>query len=210
MAVGDMAQPRVGAAYGQAWTNMWPEFWVLVLMAIISMVGEIVSSGDFFIEFGWQTQTIVGFVSLLLSILVFGPLGIGIVKSHLAVSRGEKANLADLGYGFTRYGQSVLLSLLSFLIVVGGLILLIIPGIYFAVKLSFATNRFVHDEMTANDAIRASFEDVKGHWWPTFGLAILAFLIAIGGLITLIFGVLVAIVWVSQANVVYWRAITEG
>ena len=206
MAVGDIPEPRVIPALKQAWTNIWPHFWWLLLFGFLTSLATGTSGGENVEVNGASLFLNIG--GSLLAIFLGIPLSMGLVNAHLAASRGEKPTWHHMGYAFgPRYWPTIGLGLLSILIVVGGLILLIIPGIYLAVKLSFTSPRFIEDDLGVMDAIRASFADVKGRWWNVFGLALMAIPLIIAGLLALFVGVFVAMVLISQMSVVYWRGV---
>ncbi len=208
MTVGAVPEARVGAALRQAWTNMWPHFWWLLLFGVIEGMASNIRLGE---PWPGEVRLFVNSGGALLAIFLGAPLGIGLTKAHLAASRGERPTWQDFGYAFgPRYWQSVLLGLLVFLIVIGGLILLIVPGIYWGVKMAFTSQRFIEDDLRAVDAIKASFADTKGHWWPVFGMALLALLLLVAGVLALLVGFFVAMVLVPQMFVVYWRALVQA
>lgn len=211
MAVADVpAEARIRPAVKQAWTNIWPNFWWLLLFGLLAGLATNISIGQT-VPVSDAVMISVNTLGGLVAIFVGIPLSMGVVKAHLVASRGEKPTWSDLGYAFgPRYWSSLGLGVLSALIVIGGLILLILPGIYLAVKLAFAPVRWVEDGLGAVDAIKASFEDVKGRWWNVFGLALMGFLLFLAGLVALVVGVFVSMVLVSQMTVVYWRALAEN
>lgn len=66
------------------------------------------------------------------------------------------------------------------LIVMGGLILLVIPGIYFAIRLSFWEFFLVDQKLTIKESLRASWDKTKWHerqllwvWFLSLGVMIL-------------------------------------
>ncbi|MFZ4648474.1 MAG: hypothetical protein ACOYMB_02420 [Patescibacteria group bacterium] len=61
------------------------------------------------------------------------------------------------------------LSLLSAVLVILWAILLIIPGIIFAIFYSFAILLFIFEGQKGMTAIKASKDLVKGYWWAIFG-----------------------------------------
>lgn len=212
MAVGDVpAQPHIRQSIKQAWNNMWPNFWWLLLFGVlVSVLPQIFSLPGYIAPENVALNVGSSVLALLVSFLVVGPLGAGLVDAHLATSRGEKPTWHHMGYGFRHWGQAVLLVVMVALITAVGFILLVIPGIYVAVRLTFATYRFVHDDLDAWDAIKASWEDTRGRWWHTFALGLMGFLLFIAGLLALGVGVFVAMVLVSQMTAVFWRSINEG
>lgn len=207
MAIGDIPEPRVFDSLKQAWHNIWPSFWVLLGMFILIMILETPSSLSE--SMGGGAGATLGILGGILTIFLIIPLQIGMVHAHLAVSKGDKAEFSSLKYGFGRYWQSIGVSLLTALIVMVGFVFLIIPGIYLAVKLSQTSYRFVEDELGVIDAIKASWEDTKGHWWPLFGMIFVALGVIILGALALGIGVFVSFVLIGQMTAVYWRAITQ-
>jgi len=69
--------------------------------------------------------------------------------------------------------------ILTYIIVLIGVLLLYIPGIYLAIALSFVFLIAVYEEKNVGNSISRSFEIIKGKWWQTFGL-ILVFGMIIG------------------------------
>lgn len=47
----------------------------------------------------------------------------------------------------------------------------------------------------------------RGHGWTIFGMGVLAILIVIGGLLALIVGVFVAVMWISAAFAVLYHSV---
>ncbi len=62
--------------------------------------------------------------------------------------------------------------------IAAGLVLLILPGIYLAVRWFFVAQSVVVDKARGPEALRASWRLSQGFWWRTFGVALLANLIA--------------------------------
>lgn len=208
MAVADVpAEPRIFASISQGWTNLRAHFWILVGFAVLTVVlGAVGNAGEWF-PVGSTTAIVLGIVGGLFSLLLMAPLGYGVVQGHLKASRDEAPAWADLKAGFARYGQAVLLALLTVLIVAVGFVLLVIPGIYVMVRIAFAPYRFIQDGVGAVDAIKASFEDTKGRWWRTFGLILMAIPLIVVGALALFVGIFVALPLIHQMFTVYWRSI---
>lgn len=64
-------------------------------------------------------------------------------------------------------------TLLTTLVIIGGFILLIIPGILFAVWLSQSQYVYVFEGIGGKAALSRSKQYVSGRWWPVFGRLIL-------------------------------------
>jgi len=67
--------------------------------------------------------------------------------------------------------------ILEFLSVLGGAAMLIIPGIWLGIALSFAVYIFIIEHRRGIDALRQSKDYVKGYWWAVLGRTLLLALI---------------------------------
>lgn len=76
-------------------------------------------------------------------------------------------------------------SLLSFIIIFGGMVLFIIPGIIFAIWYAFVYYAVIFEEKTGRGALKLSKELVKTRWWAIFGR-----LLGVG----LFFGIIILII----------------
>jgi hypothetical protein len=83
-----------------------------------------------------------------------------------------------LSFAMSRLGAILLVTLLVGLSVVGGFILLIVPGIIIAIRLSAATVVVVVEDLRGRKAMGRSWRLVKGHSWRVFVTLFLAVLIA--------------------------------
>lgn len=63
-------------------------------------------------------------------------------------------------------------SFLAGIMVLIGLILLIIPGIYLAVRFTVAAQAVVLERQGVTDSLRRSWNLVEGNWWRTFGIVL--------------------------------------
>jgi hypothetical protein len=79
-----------------------------------------------------------------------------------------------------------IVSLITALGSFGGLILLILPGIWFSIASSFSVSAYLEEGQTGTNAVGRSLELVKGRWWKTLWRLILPSIVfqAIIGLIS--------------------------
>lgn len=92
----------------------------------------------------------------------------------------------------------ILYSALTGIITFIGLLFLVIPGIYLGVTLSFVYMVAFVEGRSFPDAVSRCFNFVQGHWWNTFGLLLLAYVIyyiisMLFGLPALIYGAVIGI-----------------
>lgn len=118
---------------------------------------------------------------------------IGFIRIGLDIVDNKKPDFKDLYSNYNLFLPFFLTSLMFGLAVVIGLILLIVPGIYLAVRYQFVSFVIVDKKLGYMKALRAAGELTKGRWMKIFmfdlaliGLNILGLLaIGIGLLLTI-------------------------
>ena len=109
---------------------------------------------------------VFGLASVLASGVAYGAL-LYWVYNHLS---GKEVTLKDaMQLGWKRLGFVVMTGILNTLGVLGGAILLIIPGIYLGVLWGFSVDRAVLTKEKPMEAIKGSAAMVKGRWWNVVG-----------------------------------------
>lgn len=96
---------------------------------------------------------------------------IRLIQAVLQIEEGKKPALTKEA---SRSAVNLILpvlwvGILQALILVAGFVLLVIPGIYLAIALTFSQIILVSQGTRGIAALQASRELVKGRWWPTFG-----------------------------------------
>jgi hypothetical protein len=93
-------------------------------------------------------------------------------------------------WGFRHLGSVLLISLLAGLIIFGGLLLLIIPGIIFAIFLTVVIPALLFESKRGTEAISRSWNLVRGHFWHVLGVVIVTGIITglVSGIFTAIGG----------------------
>ncbi|MCK4879286.1 MAG: hypothetical protein KAS82_01455 [Bacteroidales bacterium] len=109
-------------------------------------------------------------------VLLGGPVMASYFHMAHLVSRDQQIEISDFFKGFEKTGSLIKLSLIIFLIVLLGLIMLILPGIYFAVSYVFSHLFVWFYDKDPSEAIRLSRKTVSGN----FGQILLLFLILAG------------------------------
>lgn len=122
---------------------------------------------------------------LILSVpvaLINAPLTLA-VSSIVLTGRYSFGNL--VANMFSRHLINLLLTvaLQGILVFIGSL--LIIPGIYLAIAFSMSPATVMLEDRAGLGALRRSRDLVRGYWWKTFGLMLMAFLIPVFGFVLL-------------------------
>jgi uncharacterized membrane protein len=134
----------------------------------------------------------VAFVIWIIQTAIDLVIGIGLIHITLKFIDKKKAKYKDLFY-YKPIVNYFLASLLTGLIIFGGFILLIIPGIYFAVRLKYACYLVVDKNLSPVDAVKESWKITKGSVWNLFFFGIVLCLINILGFLCLIVGLFITV-----------------
>jgi uncharacterized membrane protein len=107
----------------------------------------------------------------LLSLIISGPMGLGVAIFSLAISRDRNPQFEQIFYGFKKFGVSLAAYLLMAVFVILWAILLVIPGII--AMLSYSMTFFIiaeDDSIGPLEAIRKSKKMMYGFKWKLFCL----------------------------------------
>jgi hypothetical protein len=137
-------------------------------------------------------------LQMVLSLAFYGAL----IASQNALASGEVplGTAEAIGMGFTRLGRAVMAAILCWVVITVGLVLLIIPGIYFAVVLCLWLVALYADDAGAMESLKVSRELMRGYWWRTTTILTVAFVIILvfSMVVTFVAGALAAIAVVSH------------
>lgn len=149
-------------ALGDEWTgNRWGTF---VLIALIySLIYSALNAFD--------SNKYFASLAAIASLLISGPLTLGMVKVSLNTVRGLPIKIEMLFDGFKDFARTFMLNLINTLLIILGLILLVIPGVIMAYTFSMSFY-ILHDNpaMSANEARKLSAEMMSGNKWRLFCL----------------------------------------
>jgi hypothetical protein len=176
---------------------------LITIVAIVVVPLELISFLVVRVALAARTENGViqprSFGVVLLGVLVAAAIGIIITAIlQAALLRGTaEATIGDpvdvrtsYQWGLSRFGSVLLVSILVGLSVAIGFILLIIPGIILLVMFSVSVPAVVVEGARGTDAMRRSWELVKGHFWHVLGVVLVTAIITgvIGSLIGAIGG----------------------
>jgi uncharacterized membrane protein len=132
-------------------------------------------------------SALVSLVNWVLQILI----SIGLISIPLKFINGQKAAFGDLvagGRWFLRYFTA---SVFYMLIILGGLALLIIPGLIWAIRFQFFGYLIVDRNLGAVEALKRSWAITRGATWDLAIFSVLLMLINMLGLLALGVGLLI-------------------
>jgi len=200
-------EPGVGSSYGNGWRQLWKYFLELFLILIISWVLGLPGS-----LIGWLggPNPVASLFVFIYTLLVLWPVGYGVSFAYLKAARGDRLEIKDIFAAFQNFWNAVLANLLVTIIIVIGLFLVIIPGIFFACKLAFTPYLVVDRQMDVIEAIRTSWRMTGGHGWKVFLIGLLGIPIFIAGLICFGIGAIISVMWISMAMASLYHAVSTS
>lgn len=140
--------------------------------------GKVYLWSPFFSLLGWAVDV---FVSL------------AVVRVALRFSRGETAEFEDLWMGYPRFLEFLVGSILYALLVLAGLLLLIVPGIYWGVRYQFFGYCILDRGLGPVEAMKMSGRITRGSWWNLFWLGVLEGLVVLLGFLACCVGLFWAV-----------------
>lgn len=192
--------PSIGGSFSYAWSKMFDKFIYLLVIIIISGILQGPAQTTFKADsFHFWMIPVITF-GLIWGFLVVPVIKYGEKYLFLKAMREEEFEIRDLFDGFSgMYGNIILTNLIVFAMVVFGFIMLIIPGIILACRLAFVPYILMDQKLEPMQAVEKSWQMTRGHGWEIFFMGIISFFLIIGGIICLIAGVFISIMWIHSA-----------
>ena len=124
--------------------------------------------------------------------LLMMPLGVGLGLLGIRRASGRDTPVRTLWEPYTMAIPLLIMFILMGVLIVGGLVLLILPGIYLAIAYSFAPYLIIEKGMGVWESLETSRKAITQYWWRYFGLMLVSALLIIAGIIPLFIG----LIWV--------------
>jgi len=195
----------LGDNYGRGWSLIFSTFGVLLAVTLIFAVIRAPSDATSHHEGGLRG---LGILAIPYDVFVVGPIGMSLNWVFLRAARKEKIQVADMFSVFERnYWNAVGAGILKFIIIAVGFVLLIVPGIFLACRLAFVDYLIIDRKMDTMEALRTSWAMTRGHGWTIFGMGFLAIFIVIAGLLALLVGVFIAVMWFTAAFAILYHSV---
>ena len=113
----------------------------------------------------------LGILSSFISSILLGGTVYGYVLVRMTLPTEQEVTPRLVGEQISRFAPRMFLSTLAMSILIAlGSLLLVVPGMYLAIGLSFSWVVLVLENSSISQAIKRSIYLVKGYWWSTFGL----------------------------------------
>lgn len=169
--------------------------WGKAILVYVIMIA--ISAASSFIPFG--------------SLIIGGPIALGLAIFFLGYVKGEDREIEDMFKGFNDFGRSLAVYILMLLILFAGFLLLIIPGIILSFGLSMTYFILAENPaLSPVDALKQSWEMMKGHKADLFVMSLALFGLSILCLFTLGIGFLWLAPYSQACFVKFYEEIKGG
>ena len=157
--------------------NLWTIWKVLLIVIVISTAADLIISALFpvsydtmqtFLETGTMPLNKAGEAAKLVISIVLAPLTIGCAAYILKFVRGKKPEVNEIFGHYKNILTIALVTILVYVFISIGMVLLIIPGIIIALMLSMYTYILADGETDIWETIKQSANMMKGHKWEYF------------------------------------------
>ena len=201
----------VKQAIGFAWDKFWSRWKFYVAVFVATFVVSAIVSGLASLA---EESIVWSALTSILSIIVQMVISIGLITVLVKSARDQSIQWSDMWVNKGLFLKFLGVSILYQLIVLVGLIFLIIPGIYLALRYQYAQYIIVDDKgISIGKAFKRSAEMTKSIKWRILWLGIVTIGVALLGLLALGVGLLVAIPVAALAHLfvyVYVRKTYHG
>jgi len=191
-------------AFTYGWNALKSNFWFLVeVFATVIVTSAIFSGITQYADDNklWLLSVVVQVVSAIIQVLF----GIGAVRITLALYAGEQISFKNLFLPAGKFWSYVWGSILYMLVMIAGFILLVVPGVVWALKYQFFPWLIVDKNMKGREALIASGKITKGQKGKLFVFWLAEMGAAIVGVICLGVGIIPAAAIIYMASVFVYK-----
>ena len=179
------AKFSISEVAGTSWKFTKSQIWVLAGMflayCVVTGILNLITSSSYVLN-------------LLVQLIIGSLFTLGFIRNMFQTMDGEEPQFSAYGQEARKFLHYLVANILYSIIVCIGIVLLIIPGIYLAIRLQFFQQYIVSEERcSAIDALKKSWELTQGQAMPLFLLALVQLGLTLLGLILLVVGLFVAI-----------------
>ena len=193
----------IGKAFDFAKSYGLPMAAILFAVFVIDYFLNLISN----LSFSGEAQVGVTLLFFLLQLVINALIGVSIFASILKILREEGGSYRfNHGLSASVYVKFAVCQFIYGLVVILGLFFFILPGAFIAVRWFFAPLYLIdHPDAGIGEALQASWEKTKGHYWQLFGLGFLATIIAGSGVLLCFIGVYFTLIISYAAQVIAYR-----
>ncbi|MBP7842866.1 hypothetical protein KA017_02585 [Candidatus Woesebacteria bacterium] len=133
----------------------------------------------------------------------------GLIKAYLEIIRGNKVSMETFSSVTPKILKFIAAQFLMIMIVLGGFLLFIIPGIIFSIKYMFTPYLMVDKDMGPIEALKASAKMTDGVKWDLVGFMAAVVILMYSGALALLVGLIITIPVGTLAYVVLYERLLK-
>lgn len=188
----------VGKAFRYGWETLKKDFWYFIGISVLYVViTSVPNAGD--------NDSGLGILGIFIGAWLTG----GLYRILLDYHAGKKQEFTMLFTQLKQFWRILLGELLILLIILGGLILLIVPGIIWGIRYMFTIMIIVDKNVEIGEAMRMSKEMTKGIKGQLFVFVLASLGVMLLGFIALGVGIFVALPIIWLAFVSMYRGLPQ-
>jgi uncharacterized membrane protein len=191
-----------------AWKGLKSQFWLLVGLVIgFTIIYSLLYI--FAIPSKGESISTSGIIISILCWLLLSLFQMGYLKNCFQTLDGEEPQFSSYGQVSRKLFSYLIASIIFMLIVVIGTALLVVPGIYLALRLQFYVTSMIEENTGIIESFKRSWEITKGHSLKLFVILLIMILISIIGQLALLVGIFVAIPFITLMYGDIFRRLTS-
>lgn len=178
----------ISHTFSEAWQTYKKEWLKLIGLALLPMLVGFV--------YGALTENMEGGLALVVGVIYFVfqlMLGMGVTRSLIKIGRGQEIGFDTFKSSLSSVGRYFVASLLYGLIVVGGLLLFIVPGVIWAVKYMYMPYLVIDEDLGPLAAMKKSSQMTQGIKWDLWAFSFTAAIYSYLGVLLLVVGLLITL-----------------
>lgn len=162
--------------------NFWFFFGLLAIVSLVYIIPEVIA------DLLGQARPVLAFAVRVVGFILDIIVTLGLIKISLNFCDSLKSKVIDVFSQYLLFFRVLFASILYYLIVIGGFILLILPGIYLSIRLQFYRYFIVDKNSGITESLKRSWAITKGSVWNLFLFGLLLGLINLAGFLVFLVG----------------------
>lgn len=206
----------IGETLSEAWSRTKGNkgtMWLGVLLYMVAYIGiSVVATlltGQSFTDPA-ANQGAGGIIANILIAAISAPLSAGMMMIGVKIARDEQVSGTEVFAHFDKILPLAITMVLTYVLIMLGFLLLIIPGIYLAIGYIMSLPLIIDKNLGPWQALEVSRKAVTKHWFPIFGFMIVMALLYVAGALALLIGLIWAIPTLGIAYGVLYRNMFGG
>lgn len=136
-------------------------------------------------------------------------ISVGVIKGLIEISRGKKVTIETFKSVAPYTLKFIAVQILMMLIILGGFILFIIPGVIFSIKYMFAPYLVADKGLGPIEALKESARMTDGVKWDIVGFLVATTMLAYLGILALFVGLLVTLPVATVAYILLYNQLLK-